>query len=285
MTVGGRGFVDDITMRRITSENLREHIPAIVHVFRDDPVVPWYKPDECAAWVTRRAERGFYIAAAFHCETIVGYSEWIETFDQGKKLLYLGLMQTDCDLRGRGIGGTMLADGAAYAKSTGAACLRTMPEDERSHNFYLKYGFAETDKSYTCDCPTIEAPAQTGPPKPVTLGIVNTHEFIFGLGQFSGRHIYEIANHPPEGHEFLAKTASIPGGYLQFRYEQGADKAGALYWSNEPVTSETVKAILEAGYTAGFSEITFCFREKHKSLFAGCDVTQDGIELEYILGR
>jgi GNAT superfamily N-acetyltransferase len=269
-----------ITIRRITGENQRQYIPAIVHVFRDDPVAPWSKPDECAAWVTRRAGRGFYIVGAYRGGAMVGYSEWIETFDRGRKLLYLGLMQVDCELRSKGIGGVMLADGAEYAKRIGAACLRTMPEDERSHKFYLKYGFIETDKAYACGCPAIEGPTQDSHPVAVTLDAVNTHEFVFGLGQFSGRHIYEIANHPPEGHEYLVKNAGVPGGYLQFRYRQGADKAEALYWSNEPVTGETVKAILAAGYGLGFGEIAFVFREKYKSLFAGCDAQQDGIELE-----
>jgi len=273
--------MSSITMRRITSENLREHIPAIVHVFRDDPVVPWYKPDECAAWVTRRAGRGFYIAGAFQGDAMVGYGEWIETFDQGRKLLYLGLMQVDCELRSQGIGGIMLADGAEYAKSIGANCLRTMPEDERSHNFYLKYGFVETDKSYACDCPAMEGPAdKQDKPAAVTLDIVNTHEMIFGLCQFSGRHMYEIANHTPEGHGWLRKDAAITGGYLQFWHPPESDKATALYWSNEDATDGTVDAILAQGKKAGFGEITFIFRAKYSDLFAGYCVTQADIELE-----
>ena len=273
--------MDGITLRRITGENMHQSIPAIVHVFRDDPVVPWYKPDECAAWVTRRVGRGFYIRAAYLGDAMVGYSEWIETFDRGRKLLYLGLMQVDCELRGRGIGGVMLADGECYAKSIGAAALRTMPDDERSHAFYRKYGFVDTDRTFICDCPTIECPAgKQDKPAAVTLDIVNTHEMIFGLCQMSGRHMYEIANHTPEGHGWLRKDAAIPGGYLQFWHPPDADKATALYWSNEDVTGETIDAILAQGHTAGFSEITFIFRTKYSDLFAGYRVTQADIELE-----
>ena len=276
-----RGLIEGITIRPITSENMRQHIPAIVHVFRDDPVVPWHRPDECVAWVSRRAGRGFYMAAAYQGDAMVGYSEWIETWDRGRKLLYLGLMQTDCGLRGRGIGGAMLADGERYARSIGATALRTMPEDERAHAFYRKYGFAETDRIFSCDCPTMECPtAKQDRPAAVTLEIVNTHEFVFGLCNSSGRHMFEIANHPPEGHEWLAKNASIPGGYLQFRYHRDADRATALYWSSEAVTGATIDAILARGRTAGFGEVAFIFREKYGELFAGYSVTQSDIELE-----
>ena len=272
--------MEGITIHSITSENWHQYIPAIVYVFRDDPVLPWSNPDECKAWVTRRAGRGFYMTAAFDGDTMVGYSEWLEAYDQGKKILNLGLMHVDCELRGRGIGGAMLADGERYAKSIGAACLRTMPEDELAHSFYRKYGFITTDTTHTCDCPTMEGLSLDSPPAAVTLDIVNTHEFIFGLCNTSGRHMFEIANHPPEGHEWLAKTAGIPGGYLQFRYHRDADKAGALYWSNESVNAATIDAILMAGHGAGFGEVSFCFREKYKQLFAECEVSQDGIELE-----
>jgi len=269
-----------ITIRRITGENLREYIPAIVHVFRDDQELPWSNPGECEAWVTRRAGRGFYIAAAFDGDTIEGYSEWLETFDSHKKILNLGLMHVDCDLRGRGVGGAMLADGERYAGSIGATALRTSPEDELAHRFYRKYGFVDTDRIYTCDCPTVGGLTQDCPPAAVTLDIVNTHRFIFGLCNISGRHMFEIANHPPEGHEWLVKTAGVPGGYLQFRYHPDSDKATALYWSNEAVTGETVAAILAQGHAAGFNEITFVFRTKYSDLFAGYRVTQADIELE-----
>lgn len=272
--------MEAITIRRITGENLDLCIPAIVHVFRDDPVVPWYKSDECKVWVTRRAGRGFYIVGAYQGDAMVGYSEWIETYDRDRKVLYLGLMQVDCELRGRGIGGVMLAGGEAYARSIGAEALRTMPEDERSHAFYRKYGFVDTDKTFTCDCATIEGLTQDCPPAAVTLDVVNTHEMIFGLCQMSGRHMYEIANHAPEGHGWLRKNAGIHGGYLQFWHPTDADKATALYWSNERVTSATVIAILAQGRAAGFSEITFIFRTKYSDLFAGYSVTQNDIELE-----
>jgi len=272
--------MDTINIRRITGETLPQCVPGIVHVFRDDPVVPWHRPDECAAWVSRRAGRGFYIAAAYLGDAMVGYSEWIETWDRGRKLLYLGLMQTDCGLRGRGIGGAMLADGAAYAKSIGASALRTMPEDERAHDFYRKYGFITTDTIHTCDCRTIEGRTQETPPIPVTLDAINTHEFVFGLCNSSGRHMFEIANHPPEGHEWLAKTAGISGGYLQFRYHRDADKATALYWSNEAVTGATVEAIIARGRAAGFKEINFIFRAKCRELFTRYSVTQSDTELE-----
>lgn len=266
-------------IKQVCGKDILQSIPGIVNVFRDDEVVPWHRYDECLAWVTRRAERGFYMTAAVDGDTIVGYSEWIETFDNGAKILYLGLMQVDCDLRGRGIGGAMLADGISYAKRIGASKLRTLPEDERSHNFYRKYGFTETDEIYYCVCPTIET-AYCEKSNEVTLEVVNTHEFVFGVCQSSGRHMYECANHNPETSGYTAKTAYIESGYLQFRYKIGSKEAHVLYWSNKPVTAETVSAILEQGYAHGFDEIKFYFKSKYLDLFRDYSVIRESIEIE-----
>ena len=243
--------MNNITIHRVDGKNLSEIVPGIVKVFRDDEVVPWHKYDECLAWVTKRAERGFYITLAYDGDTIVGYSEWILTYDNSKKILYLGIMQVDCDLRSRGIGKIMLDDGEEYAKSIGAAVLRTIPEDDRSQNFYYKYGFTETDLIYYCVCSTTESadtPKSHKSDKLPTLEIADTHELVFGLCQSSGRHMYEIANHNPAIGEFGAVTAYIQSGYLQFRYREGSETALALYWSNEETTADTVSAILTQVY-------------------------------------
>ena len=272
----------NMAIRRINSQEVNQLIPGIVHVFRDDEVVPWHKYDSCLAWVTKRIERGFYITVACDGDTITGYSEWNETYDNGEKILYLGIMQVDCDLRSRGIGKAMLDNAVEYAKSIGAARLRTLPEDERSHNFYRKNEYVDTDVIYTCCCPTqlVSEVIKCGSPAPLTLEAVNTHEFIFGLGQSSGRLMYEVANHSPALSEYIADTVSFPGGYLQFRYKQGESKASALYWSNEEVTAKTVAAILTHGHAEGFDEIEFTFKTKHKNLFAAFNPTQESIEVE-----
>ena len=277
--------MNSIAIHRVDGKNLSGIIPAIVNVFRDDEVVPWHRYDECAAWVKRRAERGFYIAAAYDGDKMAGYSEWIETYDGGKKILYLGLMHVDCDLRGRGIGGAMLADGEKYAKSIGASILRTIPEDERSHNFYRKNGYVDTDLIYECICPASASSAlpQDGEPAALTLDIVNTHEFIFGLCQSSGRHMYECANYNPEIGEYTAKTAHLPGGYLQFRHREGSKNALVLYWSNEEVTAERISAIIARGYEAGFEEVEFVFRSKYKHLFVCNNVTHAETEIERMI--
>ena len=278
--------MSNITVQLIDGMNFKEAIPGIVHVFRDDEVVPWHRQDECLEWIARRTERGFYITVACDGDTIVGYSEWIETYDDGRKLLYLGIMQVDCDLRSRGIGKVMLDDGEKYAINIGASHLRTIPEDERSHNFYRKYGFYDTDTISHFACHTSGSGVQCGEPITVTLEIVNTHEFVFGLGQSSGRHMFECANHHPESSGYTAITMNIPDGYLQFRHKKGTKNAEALYWSNNAPTVQAIANILVLGREAGFDEVGFSFRTKYKSLFTDFpiitkeDMDEDEIELE-----
>jgi len=274
--------MDNIAIHRVDVENCDRFIPGIVHVFRDDEVVPWHRHGGCVAWVARRAERGLYIAAACDGDQVVGYSEWNETYDSGRQLLYLSIMQVDCGLRGRGIGTAMLADGEAYAKHVGATHLRTVPEDERAHAFYRKYGFADTDDIFYCVCPTtancIEVPAKE--PVNLTVDMVNTHAFVFGLCQSSGSFMYQVANHDPEISGYTAVTAGHPDGYLQFRYKKGAKKALALYWSNAAVTAGTIASILARGRRSGFEEVEFYFRSKYKGLFAGHPLIRESIEIE-----
>ena len=274
--------MDNITISCIDSNNISGVIPGIVNVFRDDEVVPWHRHDRCLAWITRRTERGFYITLAYNGDKIAGYSEWIVTYDSGKKILYLGIMQVDIDLRGRGIGKAMLDDGEKYAKSIGASYLRTIPEDDRSYNFYRKYGFAQTDVIYYCACPTKAGTRseQSGNPAAVTLEIADTNEFVFGFCQSSGRHMFEVANHNPETGEFEVITCYIPGGYLQFRYREGTKTALALYWSNKKITSDIISAILAKGHAEGFEEIEFYFKSKYADLFAEYNIVRESIEIE-----
>ena len=274
--------MNNVIIRRVVSENISQVIPGIVNVFRDDEVVPWHRYETCLAWVTKRVERGFYMTLACDGDKIIGYSEWIETYDNNKKIFYLGLMQVDCDLRSRGIGKLMLDDGEKYARIIGASYLRTIPDDERSHNFYRKYGFVETDAIYYCSCPTSEDSAAVGYGKfdAVTLEIANTHEFIFGLCQSSGRHMYEVANHNPELGEYITETVNFPNGYLQFRHHIDSKTALAIYWSNEETTAETVSAILSHGRIEGFDEMEFYFKSKYLNLFAGYNITRETTELE-----
>ena len=272
----------EITVKQIDNREIPDLIPGIVNVFRDDEVVPWHRYDDCLEIVKLRNERGFYIIVAYYDNKIAGYSEWIVTYDKGVKVLYLDLMQVDCDLRGRRIGTAMLCDGEKYAESIGMERLRTSPEDERAHNFYRKYGFIDTDLIYYCVCPTRvnNEIRQNGNPAVVTLEVADTNEFIFGVCQASSRHMYEVANHSPEKSAFKAITLYINSGYLQFRYREGTKKAMALYWSNNEVTAETISDILTQGYMAGFDEIGFYFKSKHKSLFADYNVICESTEIE-----
>jgi hypothetical protein len=156
-----------------------------------------------------------------------------------------------------------------------------MPEDTRAYDFYKKYGFSETDEIYYCVCQASAAPIdRLVNSVELTLDIANTHEFVFGLCQSSGRHMYEVANHYPAVSKFRVKSSCIPGGYLQFRYREGDKTATALFWSNEETTVDTITEILARGYENGFKEIEFYFRSKYIGLFAGHHVTRENIEIE-----
>jgi GNAT superfamily N-acetyltransferase len=274
-------MINTTEVRRINGEDISAVIPGIVHVFRDDEVVPWHKYDECAAFVARRAERGYYITLAYDGDRIVGFSEWIETYDNGVKFLYLSMMQVDCDLRGKGVGGAMLADGERYAAGIGASCLRTTPEDERAIEFYHKYGFTKTDSTYSCVRSTVkrEPVTQHGIEPIITLDDVNANEFIFGLCQSSGRHMYEVANHNPDN-RFEMKMPRISNGFAQFRCRKGSKTAIVLFWNNSAATSETVSDILALGCELGFNEIVFYFKSKYVNLFADSAVTPESTEME-----
>ena len=280
--------MENTSIRRITPENALQTIPGIVHIFRDDAdITPWQRYDTCLPWVTHRLARGFYLTAAYSGAQLVGYSEWIETRDDGEKILYLSLMQVDSALRSRGIGKLLLDDGEAYAKSIGATRLRTMPEDSRSYNFYQKYGFNETDLILKCTCPCTESgkPPQSGDFLPLTLDIVNSHTFIFGLWQSSGRYLYEAANHSHEPEHYTIKTITLPEGYLQLRALKGESTAEVLYWSNKDPRTETVSLILAHGHAEGFKELEFFFRTKHKPLFAAYSTKREGEELEKVINK
>ena len=281
--------MNDITICRIDNTNFKQAIFGIVHIFRDDDVVPWHKFDTCLEWVARRVERGFYITAAYDGDTIVGYSEWIETYDYGKRLLYLGLMHVDCDIRSRGIGSAMLADGEKYAISIGASHLRTIPGDEYSHNFYRRYGFVDMDTIHHISVPASSKEISYDETAPLTLHIVDTHNFIFGMTQSSGRHMYECANYQPESSGSLAKTMVMQDGYLQFNYARGTKTAWVLYWSNTIPTEQTVATIRALGREAGFEEIRFSFRARFNHLFDKCpriidqEMKEEDVELEKVI--
>ena len=274
--------MDTTVICRLAHGEIDESLPGIVNVFRDDDAVPWHRHDTCLAWVANHAECGFYIALAYCGGKIVGYSEWIETHDRGRNILYLSLMQVDCDMRGRGIGGAMLRDGEAYAKSIGAVSLRTLPEDELSYAFYRKYGFFETDAIESCICPTPSGAEAAPHRRPAIMArqIADTHEIVFGLCQSSSRHLYEMANHPPQTGNYQVVSSYIASGYLQFRYREGSKDALALYWSKEAATAGTVAEILQAGRLEGFDEVEFYFRTQHKDLFAGQKTSLESVEIE-----
>jgi len=274
--------MNNINIHQICKENVDIYVPDIVYIFRDDEMGPWHKYEECLAWVRHKAERGFYIQAVYDGDKIVGYSEWIETYDEGVKILYLCIMQVDCDFRGRGIGTLMIDDGELYAKKIGAAFLRTIPEDDKSHRFYLKNNFIDTETiyRYVLDAINEPTPAHCAAPVNLTMDIINSHEFIFGLVQSSGRYVYECMTYTNEYDRYAVKTAIHPKGHLQFWHRQNAKSAYVVYWSKEAVDDDIILSILKIGHNQGFDKIEFCFKSKYRHLFIGYEMEDASTQLE-----
>jgi len=274
--------MDNIKIQRVTSENYIHFINGLVHVFRDDTSA-WHWHENCLLWLKKRSERGFYMTVAFINEKIVGYSEWIKSFDDNKKTMYLGTMHVDGEFRGMGIGTALLSDGESYAINNGVEIIRAMPEDERAWDSYRKYGYYETDIFYTCDCPTVQGNAVYTESAEITPETLGKKQFIFGLLHPSNNYIYERVNHNPAPEEHIIITAYIPDGYLQFDRFEGETDATVYYWSDKDADAQTISTILSLGYKLGYNKLTFVFRSKYKNLFADYDVNYDNTEISKLI--
>jgi len=277
-----------VTVRPV---NIETDVDGIVRVVRDEDYLPWAKPESCLAVLTHTAARGFYQTVAIVDDIIAGFAVWNEDRENGEDFLYLSMMHVDMDLRSRGIGAAMIADGVRYAKSLGISVLRTMPEDERSLSFYLRNGFIITEHLDGFVC---KAQAGNYAAKEInhpTFEMIDGLEFVFGLGQAAPQFMFGLSDlRVQQERGWPVKSFSFCEGLLQFRYDKDkTETAQMLYWSNLVPTEKTLAEILALGYTLGFEKLDFEFRRKFSELFIGRENLQpedykEGIVLEKAVG-
>jgi len=256
----------------------------IQHIHRscDDP---WRETDECAAWLTKRLERGFYIQTAGIGEQVLGHGEWLVTHDPRGKFLYLGMMQVDADCQRRGIGRAMLEDGLRYAREQGCNRLVTSPETDdggASLAFYERCGFVHGRRILSASLPTNDTgySKQYSPCEGAPFDIIRAREFVFGTGQASARHMWEVYNEKPTTDDRIVKTLlADDGDCVQLGWFPGGDTALALCWSNTP-DRNSVSDILTFGQRLGLRQVTFLFFEEYEPLLAGFDAEISESDLE-----
>ena len=252
------------------------------HLHREDND-PWHSEKECTAWVCKRLERGFYIQATELDGKIVGHGEWIVNNGPEGKFLYLGMLQVDADYQKRGIGYKMIEDGVRYAKELGCSRVVTIPDMETgSIEFYRKCGFMEGRKIKNIYLPTRD----TGYSQIYTISenipfsVIKSHLFIFGLGQASSRHIWEVYNQKPAT-DYRFTTALLSTEVcIQLGWFEEDESAYALLWCQTPV-SKYVGDILSLGYRKGFRFVEFSFFEAYEYMFEpyGSDIQTRDIEI------
>ena len=257
----------------------------IQHIHRscDDP---WRETDECAAWLNKRLERGFYIQAAGIGDRVAGHGEWLVTDSPQGRFLYLGMLQVDAEFQRRGIGRAMLEDGLRYARAQGCDRLVTSPEnddDGASLAFYEKCGFLRGRRILSASLPTkdIGYSKQYSLCEGAPFDIIREREFIFGAGQASARHMWEVYNQKPDTDDRIVKTLLAgDGDCVQLGWFPGGDTALALCWSNAP-DHNCVSDILTFGHRLGLRQMTFLFFEEYESLLSGfgAEISESDLEI------
>jgi len=251
-----------------------------IHRDCDDP---WRDAVECAAWLDRRTERGFYIQAAELDGVVIGHGEWIGD-DNRDPFYYLGMLQVDADYIRRGVGRAMIEDGARMAKELGYNKIITIPEEEEPVKaFYANCGFI-TGRVIQKAVLTAHGYGYSRGWKPsfgAPFAVTRDCDFIFGLAQVSSRHMWECNNMKPDGDDRITATIiSDNGDCIQLVWFDGNDAALALYWCDAPGDG-CVNDILTFANNQGLARVTFFFFEHYAYFFDGfnCEMTTETTEL------
>jgi len=277
--------MEQVLVRNATLQDCK----GIQHVHRND-IDPWHFIDECIAWIGKRLERGFVIQVAEVDGIIVGHSEWIMTHDPCNKFLYLGMLQIDDDFQRRGIGRKMIEEGFRIATEQGCNKLVTNPEtDNTSKEFYQKCGFMEGRKIKSTALPTNDS----GYSRHYTVSenapfsVIRERPFVFGAGQASPRHMWEINNQKPSTDDRMVATLiSDDGSCMQLGWFEGNETAYVLCWNDAP-DHHCVNDILSFGHHSGFKSISFEFFDEYEALFTQFDakITIENVELVKLINH
>ncbi len=233
-------------------------IPAIVRVEAGENG-PWGEPDSCFRWTARRLARGFFIRIAFLDGEPAGHAEWIESGEPHGRTFYLGALQVRKDLQRAGVGRAMLADGEAEALRRGCGALSTMPDlTTGSDAFYAKCGFVKARRAALIEADARDVGVALSEISAIPESDARETRFVAGLYQFSARHMYEVAFHPPEGHGRIVRCAEVPGGRVALMRFPEQTCADALAWGRFSAP-EALAACLTFAARIGVPQVEFLF--------------------------
>jgi GNAT superfamily N-acetyltransferase len=269
-----KNIMDNIKIRPMTLSE--SDLNGILNIHRNCED-PWNETEECTAWISKRIERGFYIQVAEFDGKIVGHGEWIISDEPDRKFLYLGMLQIDEDYQKRGIGRVMIADGIEYAKKNDCLSVITIPDmEDNADIFYRKCGFTDARKIYNSKIETEKYKdyefEKTNIDK-VPFSAIKEKKYIFGKGQISSRHMWEVYNEKPSTDDRLSPAILLPDGtYIQLGYWEGGDGGYLMIWSNSKNYQNIIKSALSFGYSLGLNHLSFDYLEDEESFLDGFDV-------------
>jgi GNAT superfamily N-acetyltransferase len=274
--------MNNIKIRQITTSESDLKGMANVHRNCEDA---WTEIKQCTAWITKRLDRGFYIQAAEADGKIVGHAEWIISDEPDRKFVYLGMMQIDEEYQRKGIGRLMIDDGIEYAKKNDCNLIVTSPDvadGATADIFYRKCGFVDGRKSYSSYIrtePYKEYQFEKTNIDKVPFATIKEQRFIFGLGQFSSRHMWEVYNEKPSTDKRISPIILLSDGtYIQIDCTYGGY---VLIWSNSEDYAHIIKSALAFGYSLGLNQLDFVYFETDKKLLDGFDIAgqkEEGFE-------
>ena len=277
--------MDNVKIRQMTTSESDLNGIANIHRSCEDP---WNEIEECTAWITKRLERGVYIQVAeiineqTRLGKIVGHGEWIISDEPDRKFLYLGMLQIDEDYQRKGIGRLMIADGIEYAKKNGCESVITIPDEGGADIFYRKCGFIDGRKSHSLKMltePYKDYKFEKTNLEKVPFSAIKEKRYIFGKGQVSSRHMWEVYNEKPSTDDRLAPAILLPDGtYIQIDVTYGGY---FMIWSNSTNYGDMIKSALSFGYSLGLQYLIFDYLEDEESFLDGFDFYDKEYERDY----
>lgn len=262
--------MNNIKIRQATASEA--DFEGIVKIYKPNDEGPWSKYDSCRAWITKRLERGFYIRIVEVDGKIVGHAEWIISDEPGRKFLYLGMLEINEDYQRKGIGRLMVADGIEYARKNNCTSVVTSPDmDNRADIFYRKCGFidgrklfslhilTETYKDYKFEKIILDK---------VPFSAIKEKKYIFGKGQFSSRHMWEVYNE--SANDRKSRVISLRDEtYIQIDCTYGGY---LLIWSNSESYSDIIKSALSFAHSIGLCHLDFEYLEDEEKFLDGFEI-------------
>jgi predicted N-acetyltransferase YhbS len=272
--------MDNVKIREMTLSE--SDINGILNIHRNCQD-PWNEIEECMAWISKRLERGFYIQVAEIEGKVVGHGEWIISDEPDRKFLYLGMLQIDEDYQKRGIGPLMIADGIEYAKDNNCRSVVTIPDmEDNADIFYKKCGFKNARKIYTAKIETEkykDYEVEKTIISKVPFSAIKEKRYVFGKGQISSRHMWEVYNEKPSTDDRIDSTILLPDDtYIQIDCTYGGH---LMIWTNSTNYADIIKSALYFGYSLGLKYLDFAYLEDEENFLDGFEVYDKKLESDF----